>query len=368
MNNTCNKTSNNKYFDCPARMDDGRTFTDYRPSYSVDDMIRYSNNVMGSYDYRQFLIHNADNIMSVNNEYTADKVGCKTCNAINIPFNTNCDINSQYSKCSVVDPSGVGLNNVVTGFNLEEQMDDDLSSNQIKSIQEKFSNPKMYASFKKNIESFNNQENFKKNSKMHPPKKHMESFNNQMMHHPKKHMESFNNQITHPVKSHENFYNPMLHPGSYNQKESFNNHKMHRREKVHEENKMHESFNNPMMHREQKMHESFNNPMMLRENKMHESFNNHKMHRREKIHEENKMHESFNNPMMLREEKMYTESFNNPRKHHSAKMNSMESFDNPIMPYNAKMHGIESFDNAMMTYPTMMDDSNKMHGVKNYES
>ena len=353
MNNTCNKTSNNKYFDCPARMDDGRTFTDYRPSYSVDDMIRYSNNVMGSYDYRQFLIHNADNIMSVNNEYTADKVGCKTCNAINIPFNTNCDINSQYSKCSVVDPSGVGLNNVVTGFNLEEQMDDDLSSNQIKSIQEKFSNPKMYASFKKNIESFNNQENFKKNSKMHPPKKHMESFNN---------------QITHPVKSHENFYNPMLHPGSYNQKESFNNHKMHRREKVHEENKMHESFNNPMMHREQKMHESFNNPMMLRENKMHESFNNHKMHRREKIHEENKMHESFNNPMMLREEKMYTESFNNPRKHHSAKMNSMESFDNPIMPYNAKMHGIESFDNAMMTYPTMMDDSNKMHGVKNYES
>ena len=43
MNNTCDKTSNNKYFSCPARMDDGRTFTDYRPSSSVDDMIRYSN-------------------------------------------------------------------------------------------------------------------------------------------------------------------------------------------------------------------------------------------------------------------------------------------------------------------------------------
>jgi len=57
MSNTCNKTSNNKYFDCPARMDDGRIFTDYRPSSSVDDMIRYSNNVMSSYEYRQFLIN-----------------------------------------------------------------------------------------------------------------------------------------------------------------------------------------------------------------------------------------------------------------------------------------------------------------------
>ena len=66
MNNTCNKTSNNKYFDCPARMDDGRAFTDYRPSNTVDDMIRYSNNVMNSYDYRQFLIHNANNIMEIN--------------------------------------------------------------------------------------------------------------------------------------------------------------------------------------------------------------------------------------------------------------------------------------------------------------
>ena len=59
-NDSCFKTSDNKDKNCPARMDDGRIFTDYRPSSSVDDMIRYSNNVMSSYEYRQFLINNAN--------------------------------------------------------------------------------------------------------------------------------------------------------------------------------------------------------------------------------------------------------------------------------------------------------------------
>ena len=28
--NNCHKTTNNKYFQCPPRMSDGRHFTDYR--------------------------------------------------------------------------------------------------------------------------------------------------------------------------------------------------------------------------------------------------------------------------------------------------------------------------------------------------
>ena len=38
-----NKTSNNKYFECPARMDDGRLFTDYSPSAVLNDVIRKNN-------------------------------------------------------------------------------------------------------------------------------------------------------------------------------------------------------------------------------------------------------------------------------------------------------------------------------------
>lgn len=113
MNKDCNRTTNNKYFDSPARMNDGRTFTDYRASSSVDDMIRYSNNVMSNYEYRQFLINNADEIMNVNREYTQSKVGTQRCDAVPVPFHTTCDINSNFSKCSVTNSNGIGLNNVV---------------------------------------------------------------------------------------------------------------------------------------------------------------------------------------------------------------------------------------------------------------
>lgn len=124
MSNNCNKTSNNKYFDCPARMDDGRLFTDYRSNSTVDDMIRFSNNVMSSYDYKQFLIHNANNIMNANKKYIEDKANCSDCNAPEIPFATNCYINgqyfenntyvnNQYTKCVPTNVNGIGINNIV---------------------------------------------------------------------------------------------------------------------------------------------------------------------------------------------------------------------------------------------------------------
>ena len=117
MRTSCNKTSNNKYFESPARMDDGRAFTDYRPSSSVDDMIRYSNNVMGNYAYRQFLIHNADNIININNKYTQDKVGNGQCNFNPVPpLNTVCDVNKEFSRCNTIDKKGLGLDHVVSDF------------------------------------------------------------------------------------------------------------------------------------------------------------------------------------------------------------------------------------------------------------
>ena len=88
MSNTvCDLTSNNKYFDCPARMDDGRIFTDYRPSSDVENMIVMSNKIQSSYDYRQFLIHNGNNIVTINNQYTKNKVGCNSCNYVEPKMN-----------------------------------------------------------------------------------------------------------------------------------------------------------------------------------------------------------------------------------------------------------------------------------------
>jgi len=116
----CDKTSNNKYFDCPARMDDGRAFTDYRSSSSVNDMIRYSNNTMTSFDYRQFLTNNATKIMEVNNAYTKEKVGCDSCNYVEVPFQNTCTWNTSYGSCSMTNANGIGLNNRVVSQNVEK--------------------------------------------------------------------------------------------------------------------------------------------------------------------------------------------------------------------------------------------------------
>ena len=111
MNGVCDKTSNNKYFNCPPRMSDGRHFTDYRPNGYVNDLVRYSNNTMNSYQYRQFLINNTDNLMQINNNYIHQKNGCEPCNAKPIGFETNCVTNQSTSTCYVDDRNGLGLKN-----------------------------------------------------------------------------------------------------------------------------------------------------------------------------------------------------------------------------------------------------------------
>ena len=62
----CYKTSNNKYFDCPPRMADGRFFTDYRPNCYTQNLIRSKNGLNNSFQYRMFLTHNAENLMDIN--------------------------------------------------------------------------------------------------------------------------------------------------------------------------------------------------------------------------------------------------------------------------------------------------------------
>lgn len=108
---TCYKTTNNKYFNCPPRMSDGRHFTDYRSNVYVNDLIKYSNKTGSNYEYRQFLIHNAGNLMKMNNDYTNYMNGCSECNAQPVPFQTECFINQNYSNCFMKDDNGVGLYN-----------------------------------------------------------------------------------------------------------------------------------------------------------------------------------------------------------------------------------------------------------------
>ena len=116
--NNCFKTSNNKYFDCPALMSDGRAFTDYRPSNYVNDMIRINNQVYDSYTYRQFLIKNADKLMSVNNEYNMLKNDCPSCNyqATAVQNESVCMYNKKFGLCKTDDCNGLGQRNLATPY------------------------------------------------------------------------------------------------------------------------------------------------------------------------------------------------------------------------------------------------------------
>ena len=68
-------------------------------------------NIMSSYEYRQFLINNGAKIMEINNKYTLEKAGNGSCNAIPVPFETECIINKTISNCGVIDNNGIGLYN-----------------------------------------------------------------------------------------------------------------------------------------------------------------------------------------------------------------------------------------------------------------
>jgi len=83
LNNTvtdkCYKTSNNKYFGCPPRMDDGRHFTDYRSNCYVNNLAKSNNKTYNSFQYRMFLTQNANKIMDLNRGLSCQKNCCGPC-------------------------------------------------------------------------------------------------------------------------------------------------------------------------------------------------------------------------------------------------------------------------------------------------
>jgi hypothetical protein len=57
----CVRESDNKNFDCPPRMADGRLFTDYRSR--CDANLQWQQPMSSTYDYRQYLINNGESVM-----------------------------------------------------------------------------------------------------------------------------------------------------------------------------------------------------------------------------------------------------------------------------------------------------------------
>lgn len=75
---TCYSGSNNIHFNYPPLMSDGRNYADWNPSCEINKQFVNNHNIKTNYQYRQFLIHNANNIRKTNMNNACDNCGvCK---------------------------------------------------------------------------------------------------------------------------------------------------------------------------------------------------------------------------------------------------------------------------------------------------
>jgi len=63
---TCNKASNNIHPNFPAMMDEGNLYTDWDSACKMNNDIKKSAGLNNNYNYRQWLINNANQVMQTN--------------------------------------------------------------------------------------------------------------------------------------------------------------------------------------------------------------------------------------------------------------------------------------------------------------
>jgi len=131
-NSSCFKTSDNKHLQCPARMSDGRSFTDYRSSNYINDLIRADNNISNSLHYRVFLQGNADSLMDRQRHIACQLNCCGPCPITQTskePFDVGTMVPEQYmfvtdgrtTKYVLNDINGIGTGRVYYTFGQPEE-------------------------------------------------------------------------------------------------------------------------------------------------------------------------------------------------------------------------------------------------------
>jgi hypothetical protein len=89
------------------QMADGRFITDYGPNCVMNHKLQQG---LTSFEFRQFLQNNSEEIVSTINQNNQNMYGCSTCTGNQIPsskFKMNCnEINCQLN---LIDNNGIGL-------------------------------------------------------------------------------------------------------------------------------------------------------------------------------------------------------------------------------------------------------------------
>lgn len=75
MYDNCQNGSNNIHLNYPPLMADGRNFTSWQPGSKLSSDIRKQSNIQTNWQYRQYMQHNADNIIAYNQLASCDNCG-----------------------------------------------------------------------------------------------------------------------------------------------------------------------------------------------------------------------------------------------------------------------------------------------------
>ncbi len=124
---TCSKPSDNKEFNCPPKMADGRHFTDYRPRCALNSRANYaladpqsahgySMPPLNSYDFRQYMIEKGESLINMNREAAFQRNMCGPCYenptaniGTMLPEQTMVTCDKNACSISLNDPRGLGL-------------------------------------------------------------------------------------------------------------------------------------------------------------------------------------------------------------------------------------------------------------------
>jgi len=120
----CKYASNNQYFNAPARMADGRLFTDYRRSYDMNVRLSKDYNTSNPTSYRIFLENNGNKVRTDQENNRCEKVCTFPCmdplKGTLLPEQTMETCGKDSCSFSVSYQNGLGLGRSNTKLNTPE--------------------------------------------------------------------------------------------------------------------------------------------------------------------------------------------------------------------------------------------------------
>jgi len=99
---TCYTGSNNIHYNSPPLMSDGRNFASWQPGSVLSNNLRVQSGIKSNWDYRQYLISNADSIIKYNQMNACDN--CGSC-SVSLNSNNTLSNNTPFLYNSTIDKS-----------------------------------------------------------------------------------------------------------------------------------------------------------------------------------------------------------------------------------------------------------------------